>query len=84
MKAAAINLEYTILKKSSIIPNVGSMDNIVQKNSDGVEFHDIESFDFEIKLKTKAIVQLIEYKAMFGEQIVFELFEDNSKVIDSA
>jgi hypothetical protein len=52
------NLEYTVLKKDSYYTN-GKIDSICQKNSDGFDVEVEVGFTFEIKLKAKAVVNLI-------------------------
>jgi hypothetical protein len=53
------NIEYTIINKKLIVPTEGKIDCIVQKKSDGFQVAPCKKFDFEIKLKGKAIIALI-------------------------
>ena len=75
------NIQYVIEEK--LETSEGSLTNIYQKNSRGFRVEGLDTFTFFLKLKTKAIISLIDYKPMVGQTVLFELLGDRKVVQES-
>lgn len=69
MSGSEVSLDYTIISKEKYTLHEGTIDSIYQKNTKGFFVEVNGKFSFEIRLKNKAIVKLIEVKVNIGEHL---------------
>lgn len=67
---SGVNIDYTIINKDKYSLDTGKIDSIYAKNSPGFSVTVPGSFTFEVRLKTKSIIHVIEIKPSHAEKVI--------------